>query len=1260
MGRAWSVEAARFLTDPKLCPRCESILGGAGRCSRCGADLGGEVAAEVWAASARAADAIVMRQEAIDRLPTIIAAPVARPATPWREPQRQPMVAATVSSPSSGSSQISVQSVLAVVGAALLGVAAIVFTFLNPDLTNFATRTTIVAGVTVVFLVGAWLLARARLQFSAESIGALGVVFLILDVWALSSHAPTSISVWAFAGIATLVCSAGLTALAALVRIRSWLWASLVGLILTPVLFAAAVDSKWSEVVGSAIVAVVAFVVHVLARRLGARLASPLLSDRSTATVIQIVAMVAAAVGLPFVTDANTVALAFEQAAVLVALAALAALSSRNQLRGFWCVCAGVLVTFAAVVASLAIAVPEPQWRIALEPLTAAIVLAALAVAAPLRAERASAFPRRRLVLIGAWAAALTVAVPAAVTTGVEFFTPFEPLLPRTLGLAAIAALVSVALGSWSLSRLAERTAFTGGLSPVPALGWLRGVFIVSLWLGMLALLAVVGWQGLAHPVQAAAGLVAAVALSVVLVRVRAVRSSALPVRLPLIVGAHLTAVLAAAIGWADPVLSVVVGAAVVITVIALAQTIPAHIRPIYAGAGYAYALIVFAHSMSLLRLDTIAVLCLTTSLAAVFALVVTLVRRLSAGFWYAILAVTLIPFLIGVISVLFVRSGWTALSTGVTFALALTLVITTRPGLSRVLRSIAAALLVPALAVVVVCLGAQVIIVSASPITLPIIAVIVACTLPSTPLIVAALGRRGMPTVDANQVRLWIEISSLVTAGLAVLLSLVRAAAGLDTSFVVLVILGLGGLVAGRSTHRRYAWIVAGVSWTGALWCFWAIVGVQVLEPYILPPALAAATLGAISVFRKLPGAGLYSIGLACATVPSLAVLAFAGNGSDALPWRALGLLAGAAVLVAVGTVLGRPEESELAERLGALRAPTLAVAIAASAAGAIQAIRYGWALDPSSAGTVMAPVLGLTAAATVLAGLAGARLLDRAHPDDAGSHLHGSELPGSEPRGSELRGSEPRGSEPRGSEPRGSRWRYAPALVFLVVGPMTAIRPDWFSIGTLWLLTAVLLAIMIVASNRTTPRSVTLPPVWFLFALAWCTAVDGWSQRALRVEAFSLPLGLALLAAGIIAMRRVSSPRQTDRPAGFNTWPIGFESSWPLLTPGIIVTFLPSVLATGTDPQTLRAILVISLALVAILIGSLRKLAAPFILGIIVLPIENITVFAVQVGRSIGATPWWITLATAGAVLLVIAVTYERRDIGERGVAARLRDLR
>ena len=128
----------------------------------------------------------------------------------------------------------------------------------------------------------------------------------------------------------------------------------------------------------------------------------------------------------------------------------------------------------------------------------------------------------------------------------------------------------------------------------------------------------------------------------------------------------------------------------------------------------------------------------------------------------------------------------------------------------------------------------------------------------------------------------------------------------------------------------------------------------------------------------------------------------------------------------------------------------------------------------------------------------------------------------------------------------------------------------------------------------------------------------------------------------------------------ASLNTWPFGFTGSWPLLAPGIVVIFLASVLATGTDPQTWRAISVIAAALLAILVGAQFKLAAPFILGIVILPIENIVVFAVQIGRGIESVPWWITLAIVGAVLLIIAVTYERRSGADNSVTARLRDLR
>ena len=111
-----------------------------------------------------------------------------------------------------------------------------------------------------------------------------------------------------------------------------------------------------------------------------------------------------------------------------------------------------------------------------------------------------------------------------------------------------------------------------------------------------------------------------------------------------------------------------------------------------------------------------------------------------------------------------------------------------------------------------------------------------------------------------------------------------------------------------------------------------------------------------------------------------------------------------------------------------------------------------------------------------------------------------------------------------------------------------------------------------------------------------------------------------------------------------------------------GVALTALLSALVFGVALTPVRLIgigLVIAMALVAILLGSRLRLGAPFVIGLVVLPIENIVVFAVQLGSDIQAAPWWITLATAGAVLLAIAVGYERRASGEGGIAARLRDL-
>jgi hypothetical protein len=302
-------------------------------------------------------------------------------------------------------------------------------------------------------------------------------------------------------------------------------------------------------------------------------------------------------------------------------------------------------------------------------------------------------------------------------------------------------------------------------------------------------------------------------------------------------------------------------------------------------------------------------------------------------------------------------------------------------------------------------------------------------------------------------------------------------------------------------------------------------------------------------------------------------------------------------------------------------LAVPLLAASVIAAAAGPVQAVRTALGFDPTTISGAL-PMLGaafaLSTAGAVLAAMAG-WLLSRSGVPTA-------------------------------------RATFVPALAYLVAGPIAAVRVDPLVVLTLWVLMAALLALVIVTAAVGPARARLLPPAWATWAAAWAVAVAAWSTRDyLRVEAFSLPLGLALLVAALLATRH------SAEGVRFRVWewPFTATTSWQRFTPGLVVVLGTSMLATFTDPRTERAILVIGLALVAVLLGSVLKQAAPFILGVLVLPIENAIVFIVQIGTNIAALPWWITLATAGAALLVIAVTYERRA-SSKGVGARLRDLR
>lgn len=1216
----WGESVARQLLDDASCPVCQWMLSD-GCCARCGSDLRGPIAIEVWNASVAAANALRARDELLRRLPVIPLAPVGVAPRPQPAPAPPRAAAASVPSPQSSAT---LQSVLATAGAGLFAVAAIVFTYFNPDLADKALRGVIVGLITLLFLGGAWLLSRRGLRFSAEAVGGLGLVFGGLDVHAVAQLAAPEIDPWLTSAAATAVAGTVML-LASFARgIRIWQWTSLVALSLVPAMIGAGAGTPLWAALGAIGVAYAAAGLIEWLR--------PPQAEQITLTALQLITALVALV-LVWRVGGSFTPFLLTVAGLLLLMAAHATIASRRMLGPLWGIGAGGTASAAIVLVVYALtgaASVDVSWMFAIIPAAAAAALVLVGAVVPL--------PRtvpRGFVVGGSFA---VLALPAlvllgfAALNGMVAITEVMQRSPRAevtggamewgliIGLAAVSAGLAV------FSALAARRDSIRSLATAPAR--------VSSVMGAAAVLVLGCAKVLPLPVSVA---VLAVAVVVVALVLRYVRVSAAGTRIVLIVAAHMALVASAVIAWREPSIVPLAGVGTLLALAVLAAVLPARLRFVYVGAGFAFALTLVSTALGESGVDGIAQLCLTASAGLAVAIAATYLPRIGARAWQTVLVVSAVPFGIGVLQVVVERSGWTALSTGLMFVLAVSLLVTRRPGLTVAVRTVAAGMLVPTLAVVIVCLGAQLLPSSGSPVTLPIIAMLVALALPATPLIRAALLERGHTVGAADAARVAIEASSLLTGAIAILLALWRDAAGLGTAFLVLLILGLGAAATALFAGRRYAWAVSAAAFTGALWCVWGLIGVDLLEAYLLPPTLGAALVAVLLTLRGARAVALYAAGLVVAIGPLLAIVAVVEpdpEGHISIPWRVGGLLAAGWVLLALARFFGRSEAVGRVRRLRALRTPTLLAAGLAASVGTVQGIRIGLGWDFSSlrgAGLFLV-CLGVSTVAALALMLAG-RGIRRTSDSTA---------------------------------LQSSRWLGAPAALALAAGTWFAIERDWFSIWAMWaLMLAYLLAVVSTASalrRRATP----MPPVWFLFAIAFVTAVVAWSPRDLRVEWFSLPLGAFLLLAGALNFTPGSpiltpgSLSPSKRRPTLDSWPGRWTGSWALLAPGIVTMMSASIVSTFTDPLTWRAILVMVLALAAILVGSRGRLAAPFLIGLIVLPIENVFVFSVQIGRGIESMPWWITLAVMGAVLLIIAVTAERRT-GESGsVAARIRDLR
>jgi hypothetical protein len=125
----------------------------------------------------------------------------------------------------------------------------------------------------------------------------------------------------------------------------------------------------------------------------------------------------------------------------------------------------------------------------------------------------------------------------------------------------------------------------------------------------------------------------------------------------------------------------------------------------------------------------------------------------------------------------------------------------------------------------------------------------------------------------------------------------------------------------------------------------------------------------------------------------------------------------------------------------------------------------------------------------------------------------------------------------------------------------------------------------------------------------------------RANTLELFTVPPALVMLVVGLMGWRG--------------------RSTWVSIAPGLLVGLLPSALIATRSEEPIRLAAVVAVAVAIILIGVSKSLQAPFVIGTVVLTKIGIWQF-LSVAPLV---PRWITLGLAGAILLAVGATYERR---------------
>ncbi|MBM7830344.1 hypothetical protein JOE59_001049 [Agromyces cerinus] len=187
--------------------------------------------------------------------------------------------------------------------------------------------------------------------------------------------------------------------------------------------------------------------------------------------------------------------------------------------------------------------------------------------------------------------------------------------------------------------------------------------------------------------------------------------------------------------------------------------------------------------------------------------------------------------------------------------------------------------------------------------------------------------------------------------------------------------------------------------------------------------------------------------------------------------------------------------------------------------------------------------------------------------------------------------------------------------------------------------------LALACIASAATTGRP--LAGSVFVWTMLGTLTLGGvivlFSGQLDPFDLVTASLGVALIGVGWFRMRR--SPEL---------------GSWPALGPGLGVLLVPPFFADFTDPQLWRIVTLGIVAVVVLVLGAVRRLQAPLLLGGAVLLVHALVQLWPWITDLYEAVWWWLWLGIAGVLLVVLAATYERQLRLARGTIRSIAALR